>query len=209
MELDQLREAFSHREAQAPTMRIDPEQLIRQGRRASKRRGLALIASCVAAAVIVTVAGLIISAGPKAGGSVSITTVTPPPAASSDSAANYYRNCRVRAINAALTEPFWLGSDHFDPAGNRRSAHTASEVLQAYRSNRISHTVPGNNVQVAFTAFSQPDAAVRPVWIVVTNGTSDTGPSSTPLMDYVAIFDDRDHLRYLGTIAENLPGQCQ
>jgi hypothetical protein len=132
-----------------------------------------------------------------------------PPAVSNAFAGNYYGHCRVRLLDAALAEPFWLGSDHFDPPGNRRSAHTASEVLQAYRTNRMSRVVPSNHVQVAFAVFSQSDAAVKPVWIVVTNGISDTGPSSTPLMDYVSIFDDQDHLRYLGTIVENLPGQCR
>jgi hypothetical protein len=115
----------------------------------------------------------------------------------------------VHLLDVALAEPFWLGSDHFDPPGNRRSAHTASEVLQAYRTTPVSRTVPRHHVQVAFTAFSQTNAAVRPVWIVVANGISDTGPSSTPRMDYVAIFDDRDHLRYLGTMIDNLPGPCQ
>lgn len=207
MELDQLREAFSHRDAQAPTYLVDPDGLIRQGRRASKRRTLVLAASCVAIAVTVT--GVIISTGSKGGGSVTITTVKPSPAVSSDFAGDDYRNCRLRVLDAAVAEPFWLGSDHFDPPGNRRTAHTASEVLQAYRSNPISHTLPRNHVQVAFTAFSQTDAAVRPVWIVVTNGISDSGPSSTPLMVSVSIFDDRDHLRYLGTMIDNLPRQCQ
>ena len=65
MELDELRQAFSRREAAAPTLHVDPDELIRQGRRAGKRRTLVLAASCVAVAVIVTVAGVIIGTGPK------------------------------------------------------------------------------------------------------------------------------------------------
>lgn len=209
MQPDQLREAFSHRDAQAPTFQVDPDELIRRGRRASRRRTLVLAASCVAIAVIVTVTGVIISTGPKPGGSVSITTVTPSPAVSRDFEANLYPHCRVRLLDAALAEPFWLGNDHFDPPGNRRTAHTASEVLQAYRTNPVSRTVPSNHLQVAFAAFSQTNPAARPVWIVVTNNIPNTRPSSTSFMDYVAIFDDRDHLQYLGTIGELLPRQCQ
>ncbi len=131
-----------------------------------------------------------------------------PPAVGNNFAANDYLHCRVRLLDDALAEPFWLGSDHFDPPGKRRAAHTASEVLQAYRTSPVSRTVPRHHVQVAFTAFSQTNTAVRPVWIVVTNGISDTAPPSTPLTDYVTIFDDQDHLRYLGTMIDNLPGKC-
>ena len=49
----------------------------------------------------------------------------------------------------------------------------------------------------------------RPVWIVVTNNIPDARPSSTSFMNYVAIFDDRDHLKYLGTMGDVLPRQCQ
>ncbi len=209
MELDQLREALSHREAAAPPFQVDPDQLIRQGRRASKRRTLVLAASCVAIAVMVTVAGVLISRGPKAGGSVSITTVTPSPAVSRTFEANLYPHCRVRLLDAALAEPYWLGGDHFDPPGNLRSTHTASEVLQAYRTNPVSRTVPSNHLQVAFAAFSQTNTTARPVWIVVTNNVPNTRPSSTSFTAYVAIFDDRDHLQYLGTLGDDLPRQCR
>ena len=187
-----------------------PDELIRQGRRASKRRTLVLAASCVAVAVIVTVAAVVIGTGPKAGGSVSITTVTPSPAVSSSNfEANLYPHCRVRLLDGALAEPFWLGGNHFDPPGNRRTAHTASEVLQAYRTNPVSHTVPSNHVRVAFAAFSQANPAARPVWIVVTDNIPNARPSSTSFMNYVAVFDDRDHLKYLGTMGDVLPRQCQ
>lgn len=132
-----------------------------------------------------------------------------PLAVSNDFAGSYYQHCHVHLLDSALAEPFWLGGDHFDPPGNRRSAHTASEVMQAYRTNPMSRTMPGQHLRVAFAAFSQTDVAVRPVWIVVINRISDTGPSSTPLINYVSIFDDRDHLRYLGTLVDNLPGQCR
>ena len=153
------------------------------------------LVNAAAAIAVLAVSGCAASVGEpltSAGGTPSAASKPTPRPAAPDTG---HRHCRPQVENGRLAAPFWLDTDHFNPADDR-ATHTAGQALRAYRTDPATRHLGHRAVQVAFAKYSRADlpSHATSVWIIVADGVeAESSLSSTSIKtDETAIFRDRD-----------------